>query len=90
MAWLQLSVSSILGSHLPPTPKLDVSAFQCNDPRQRQRYQRLCRQQCDAHKITQKIKKLRLLGDRFLNGELGLLPRIIDDYHKLHDTTDRL
>ena len=82
MAWIQLTASNVLGDYLPHTP--------CNDPRQRLRYQRRYQQQCDVHKVNQKIKQLRNLGDRFLNGEIELLPTIIDNYHTLHKTTDRL
>ena len=44
----------------------------------------------DVYKFTRKIKLLCTLGDQFLNGEIELLPTIIDKYHTLHETSDQL
>ena len=90
LGWIRIRTSSVLSGTLGDTPKLVLTDLISNDPRQRKLYQDRCRKLCETHSIKSKVKKLRLLGDKFLRGDLTLKSTIISTYNNLHDLLDRL
>ena len=90
LLWIKIETDSVIPGKRSSTPTMHIADLQSSDPRQRKIYQRRCRVACQAEKIPTRLKALRLLGDRFLNGEKDLLPAITRSYEKLSDTLIRI